>query len=50
MDRYDVMVLLGLGLLAGGLWWIYPPLALVVPGALVLIAGVVGAWTNGKSN
>ena len=43
VDLYDILVLAGLVSLAVGLWWIWPPLALVVVGALLLIGGVVGA-------
>lgn len=51
MDRFDVMVVVGLGLLAGGLYLVSPALALIVPGVCVMVLGVVGAWTqaNGAS-
>lgn len=51
MDRFDVMVLIGLGMLAGGLYLVSPALALIVPGGCVMVLGVVGAWirANGAS-
>ncbi len=36
----DALALLGLALLAGGLWWAYPPAALIVVGVLLIVA----AW------
>jgi hypothetical protein len=36
----DVLALLGLALLAGGLWWVHPPAALIVIGTLLIAA----AW------
>lgn len=43
MDRYDVLAVVGIGLLGYGLWQIYPPLALIVTGVLVLAAAVLGS-------
>lgn len=43
MDRYDGLVLVGLGMVGVGLWWVYPPLALIVPGAFLATLGVVMA-------
>ena len=40
----DVVGLVGLGLLAYGLWWIYWPLAFVVPGAVLTAVALIGAW------
>ena len=37
----DLLALAGLALLAAGLWWIYPPAALVVVGLVLLAVGVV---------
>lgn len=38
----------GLLLLAAGFWFIYPPLALVVPGAALLATAMVGAARRGR--
>lgn len=43
MDRFDFIALLGLLLLAGGLYFVYPPAALIVPGAVLLLVGALGA-------
>uniref|UniRef100_A0AAU2A233 Uncharacterized protein n=1 Tax=Streptomyces sp. NBC_00093 TaxID=2975649 RepID=A0AAU2A233_9ACTN len=40
MDRWDVMALLGFGLLGRGLWLIAPWLALTVVGGLLLVVGL----------
>ena len=40
----DVMALVGLGLLGAGLWMVWPPLALMVVGGLLLALGLAGAW------
>lgn len=38
----DLAFLLGLGLIGAGCWWVYPPAALIVVGALLLITSIVG--------
>ncbi len=43
MDIYDALGIGGLILLAAGLYFVYPPLALIVPGAVVLVLAVAGA-------
>ncbi len=48
MDRNDVVTILGIGCLAGGLWWIYPPAALIVVGLALLGVGLMGAWTKAQ--
>lgn len=48
MDRYDAFTVAGLVLLAFGLYWIYAPLAAVVPGVFLVVVGVVGAWGKGN--
>jgi hypothetical protein len=51
MDRFDVMAVLGVALLTGGGYWVYPPLALFIPGAALIIAAVLGArGAGGISN
>lgn len=49
MDRYDLLTLIGLILLAGGLYLVYPPMALIVPGVVLVTVGVIGAWRRGGS-
>ncbi len=44
MDRNDVVTIFGIGCLAGGLWWIYPPAALIVVGLAMIGIGLLGAW------
>ena len=51
IERLDVIAILGLVLLAAGLWWFWPPLALIVIGALLLIlalAGLINRAVEGK--
>lgn len=43
IDPLDVLALIGLGLLSWGLWWIWPPLAPLVVGTLILVAVVYRA-------
>lgn len=38
-----MMALVGLGLVGVGLWFVYWPLALIVPGVVLLVIGLVGA-------
>ncbi len=33
---------IGLAVLSAGCWWVYPPLGLIVPGAVVLVGAVYG--------
>lgn len=44
IDGHDVLVVLGLAMVGAGLWMISVPLALCVVGALLLAAGLLGAW------
>jgi len=51
MDRFDVMAVLGVALLSGGGYFIFPPLALLIPGIALIIAGILGArGAGGISN
>lgn len=51
MDKFDVVFLLGLLLIAVGLYFVYWPLALIVPGCVLLILGIWGAKTqNSEQN
>ena len=49
MDRNDVVVILGVGCLAGGLWMVYPPAALIGIGLALVGLGVLGAWQKAKN-
>lgn len=47
----DVLAVAGLGMLFAGLWWIYPPSALIVVGSIVFmvpIAPAVAALLPGR--
>jgi len=37
----DLLILAGLGLIVGGVGWIYPPAAVVVLGVILTGAGIV---------
>lgn len=39
-DLFDLLTVVGLGMVFLGLWWIKPAVALVVVGAVVFLAGV----------
>jgi hypothetical protein len=43
IDVYDVMALIGLGMLATGLWMVSPVLSLSVVGGILLAGGVFGS-------
>jgi hypothetical protein len=43
VNKYNFAALIGLLLLAYGLYMIYHPLALIIPGTLLIIAGIMGA-------
>lgn len=45
MDRWDVMALAGVVLVGVGVGFVYWPLALIVPGVLLIALGVAGART-----
>ena len=49
MDTLDAIGLAGLLLLAVGLWFVYWPLALIVPGAVLLVVALAGAARKGRS-
>ncbi|WP_340382303.1 hypothetical protein U5640_36335 [Streptomyces sp. SS7] len=50
MDRFDVLVLLGVLLVCAGLCLLAPWLGLTVAGALVLGVGLVGAVAREKAD
>lgn len=43
IDVYDVLALIGLGMLAMGLWMVSPVLSLSVVGGILLAGGVLGS-------
>lgn len=49
---WDALALVGLALIGVGLWLIYPPVALIVVGALLLVGAVYGArtWSGGPGD
>ena len=49
LDIYDVIAILGLILLTVGFSFVYAPLVAIVPGALLLIYGVLGSVNNGDA-
>jgi hypothetical protein len=49
MDRFDVLFLLGLVMVGWGLYLVYPPLALIVPGVVLGVVGLVGASSRAAS-
>lgn len=41
-DLNDALYLAGLGLVGTGLWWVFPPAALVTCGAVLVVLGRLG--------
>ena len=41
MDRNVIVGFVAVGLLASGCWWVYPPLALIVPGVIGLLVAAL---------
>lgn len=39
----DALGATGLGMLFTGLWWVYPPAAMIVVGGVVAAVGIAGA-------
>lgn len=48
MDKWDLIALAGLAMVGVGLYFVYWPLSLIVPGAGLVVLGVMGA-RNSKS-
>lgn len=44
----DLAALTGLALVGTGLWWYFPPVALVVLGGLLLIGALSGWYRDGS--
>ena len=45
-DRWDVIAVLGLAAIAGGIGWIYPPAGVIVAGLGALGCALLGALTR----
>jgi hypothetical protein len=43
VDRWDVLALVGVLLIAAGLWCVWPPAVLFWLGMVAMVAGIVGA-------
>lgn len=50
MDIWDVMVVVGVALIAVGLWYVWPPAIAFWVGAVLLIAGGLGARNGGTGD
>ena len=48
VDLYDMLALAGWAMIGYGLSLVSVPLALCVLGAIVMVAGIVGAWRKGR--
>lgn len=46
-DHYDIAILAGFGALVAGMWWVSPPWALIIGGALAATYGLVGSYRKG---
>lgn len=50
-DTFEVLTVLGFLLFCGGIWWVSPPWALIIGGALLMAFGAYatrrGAGTSG---
>lgn len=46
-DGYDLLAVIGLGVLGAGLVMVSVPLALVVTGSFLMVVGLLGAWRKG---
>ena len=45
----DLVAVVGLGMVFAGCWWIYPPSALIVVGAVVTAVPIVGQLIERKN-
>lgn len=48
-DLHDTLTLVGAALVAAGVWWIYPPAALILLGAVLVGIGVLRRPTAAPS-
>ena len=46
MNRYDVMLVVGVGALAAGMWMVHPAAGVITLGLALILAGVAGAWSQ----
>lgn len=44
-----VVVLVALGLILTGLWWVWPPVSLITGGVFLLVALYIEAYLNSQS-
>lgn len=49
IDVYDVMAIIGLGMLGTGLWLVSPALSLSVVGVIVLAIGIFGSMWRAQA-
>jgi len=49
MDRWDVLGTIGALLVAGGLWFVWPPAILLWLGAVAMITAAMGARSYGHT-
>ena len=42
IDSYDIMFVIGLALLCAGLYFAWPPAALIAPGLILIARGLLG--------
>lgn len=45
-DRWDALALLGVGVIASGVGWIYPPAGVILAGLGAMACAVLGALTR----
>ncbi len=50
IDRYDVLAMIGLGLLGAGLWLVSESLALIGVGFVLLMVGIAGAIARARGD
>ena len=50
MDIYDIIAIVGLGMLGAGLWMFSPALSLSVTGAIVLAIGFFGSMWRARAS
>lgn len=48
IDRWDVLSIIGVLLVAAGWWFVWPPLVLFWLGFVVLAVGVLAGWMGAR--